>query len=68
MMQWLASTEMFAYPSNLLSRFYGSPYIGAGAIILADTKKKEVIFGKPADLLPISSDELPPTSKIVHKQ
>jgi len=27
--QWLASTGLFAYPSNLLSRFYGAPYIGA---------------------------------------
>lgn len=29
MMQWLAKTSKFAYPSNLLSRFYGAPYIGA---------------------------------------
>lgn len=29
MMQWLANTGAFAYPSNLLSRFYGAPYIGA---------------------------------------
>lgn len=29
MMQWLAQTGRFAYPTNLLSRFYGSPYIGA---------------------------------------
>jgi hypothetical protein len=29
MMQWLAKTGKFAYPSNLLSRFYGAPYIGA---------------------------------------
>ena len=28
-MQWLARTGKFAYPSNLLSRFYGAPYIGA---------------------------------------
>jgi len=27
--QWLAATGCFAYPSNLLSRFYGAPYIGA---------------------------------------
>ena len=29
MMQWLASTGQFAYPTNLLSRFYASPYVGA---------------------------------------
>jgi hypothetical protein len=29
MLQWLAETGNFAYPSNLLSRFYAAPYIGA---------------------------------------
>lgn len=29
MMQWLASTGKFCYPTNLLSRFYSAPYIGA---------------------------------------
>ena len=29
MMQWLAQTGRFAYPTNLLSRFYGAPYLGA---------------------------------------
>lgn len=28
MMQWLAASGRFAYPSNLLSRFYAAPYIG----------------------------------------
>lgn len=28
-MQWLAKTDRFAYPTNLLSRFYEAPYIGA---------------------------------------
>ena len=28
-MQWLAGTGMFAYPTNLLSRFYAAPIIGA---------------------------------------
>lgn len=28
-MQWLANTGLFAYPSNLLSRFYQAPIIGA---------------------------------------
>lgn len=29
MMQWLAATGVFAFPSNLLSRFFAAPYIGA---------------------------------------
>jgi LPS sulfotransferase NodH len=29
LMQWLASTGRFAYPTNLLSRFYSAPWIGA---------------------------------------
>jgi hypothetical protein len=29
MMQWLANTGYFAYPTNLLSRFFGAPYFGA---------------------------------------
>ncbi|MES9862392.1 MAG: sulfotransferase [Candidatus Thiodiazotropha sp. LLP2] len=29
MMQWLASSGLFGYPSNLLARFYRAPYIGA---------------------------------------
>ncbi|CBL46311.1 Conserved hypothetical protein [gamma proteobacterium HdN1] len=28
-MQWLASSGIFAYPTNLLSRFYGAPITGA---------------------------------------
>ncbi|MEX2600471.1 MAG: sulfotransferase [Balneolaceae bacterium] len=27
--QWLASTGLFGYPSNIISRFYQAPYIGA---------------------------------------
>lgn len=29
MMQWIANLNTFAYPTNLLSRFFGAPYIGA---------------------------------------
>lgn len=29
MMQWLAATGAFSYPTNLLSRFYSAPYLGA---------------------------------------
>ncbi|MBW7470490.1 sulfotransferase [Marinobacter sp. M216] len=28
-MQWLAATGLVAYPTNLLSRFYGAPLVGA---------------------------------------
>lgn len=28
-MQWLANTGLVAYPTNLLSRFYGAPLVGA---------------------------------------
>lgn len=28
-MQWLAQSGLFAYPSNLLARFYRAPYVGA---------------------------------------
>jgi len=27
--QWLAASGLFAYPSNIMSRFYNAPYIGA---------------------------------------
>ncbi len=29
MMQWLAASGLFGYPSNLMARFYKSPYVGA---------------------------------------
>ncbi len=29
MLQWLASTKQFAYPTNILSRFYNAPIIGS---------------------------------------
>ncbi|MEX1014717.1 MAG: sulfotransferase [Candidatus Paceibacterota bacterium] len=29
MYQWLASSGLFTYPSNIMSRFYKAPYIGA---------------------------------------
>jgi hypothetical protein len=28
-LQWLAQTGLFGYPTNLISRFYAAPYIGA---------------------------------------
>jgi len=33
--------------------------IGAGAVILENTREREVYLGRPAELLPISSDQLP---------
>ena len=33
--------------------------IGAGAVILEDTREREVYLGRPADKLPVTSDELP---------
>lgn len=33
--------------------------IGAGAVILEDTREREVYLGRPAELLPLSSDQLP---------
>jgi len=44
LLQWLASLGYFCYPTNMLSRFYGAPYIGA-KIQLMLTKydfKKEI--------------------------
>lgn len=29
LLQWLANLGVFAYPTNLLSRFYAAPYVGA---------------------------------------
>jgi hypothetical protein len=43
--QFLASLGVFCYPSNLLSRFYYAPYIGARIQqLLVDYDKKEEIF------------------------
>jgi len=38
-MQWLANTGIVGYPTNMLSRFYGAPIIGAKIqLLLADVK------------------------------
>jgi hypothetical protein len=44
--QWLAATGLFAYPSNIMSRFYNAPYIG-GLIhkILVEYDKHEELCG-----------------------
>lgn len=39
LLQWLASTGLFSYPTNLLSRFYKAPTIGAKLqLLLADER------------------------------
>jgi len=39
MMQWLAASGAFSYPSNLLSRFYGAPCIGAKIQLLLTSEE-----------------------------
>lgn len=39
MLQWLANTGLFCYPTNLLSRFYRAPIVGAKLqLLLADER------------------------------
>jgi len=38
LLQWMSKSGLFAYPTNFLSRFYGSPYIGG--------KIQQLIFDK----------------------
>jgi len=46
LLQWLAASGNFAYPSNLLSRFYSAPFIGAKIQkVLADYDTRSEIFG-----------------------
>jgi hypothetical protein len=52
--QWLASTGICAYPTNLLSRFYGAPALGAMVqLLLTDERynfRNEILdFLKPID-------------------
>jgi len=52
--QWLASTGIVAYPTNLLSRFYGAPVLGAMIqLLLTDERynfRNELLdFTKPID-------------------
>ncbi len=47
--QYLAASGMFSYPTNLISRFYYAPYIGARIQqLLIDHDLKGEIFGKNA--------------------
>jgi LPS sulfotransferase NodH len=57
-MQWLAASGAFAYPTNLLSRFYGAPVIGAMVqLLLTDSRynfRNELLdFSSP---IPFESD------------
>lgn len=50
LMQWLASTGLVAYPTNLLSRFYKDPYVGALIHrILYDLDHKGEVFPTKPD-------------------
>jgi len=42
--QWLAESKHWGYPSNIVSRFYGAPYIGARVqqILLENDYKNEI--------------------------
>ena len=43
MSQWLAASGLFAYPSNLIARFFGNPYLGAKiqqALITSDSNRQ----------------------------
>jgi LPS sulfotransferase NodH len=52
LMQWLAASGRFAYPSNLLSRFYAAPYVGARIQQLLT----DPAFSFGAELSDLSSD------------
>src|SRR5690606_19731129 len=46
--QYLASTGLFAYPTNLMSRFYFAPYLGARIQqMLLDFDRNGEIFSRP---------------------
>jgi hypothetical protein len=46
LMQWLASLGLFAYPTNLSSRFYCTPYVGARVQqALVDYDYRQEVFG-----------------------
>lgn len=49
--QYLAATGLFTYPSNIISRFYYAPYIGARIQqLLIDFDSKNEIFKNSADI------------------
>ena len=58
MMQWLASTDQFAYPTNFLSRFYASPYVGAiiQQMLVDSTYKYKEEFSDVQNLARFRSD------------
>src|SRR5215204_3181451 len=58
MMQWLASTDQFAYPTNFLSRFYASPYVGAmiQKMLIDSTYKYKEEFSEVQNLARFKSD------------
>lgn len=57
-MQWLASTDQVAYPTNFLSRFYASPYVGAmiQQMLIDSTYKYKEEFSDVQNLARFKSD------------
>jgi hypothetical protein len=56
LLQWLASTGAFGYPSNLIARFYANPAFGAEVQKILVHHDKEGQFGLQSPDLPFSSD------------
>lgn len=52
LLQWLARTGVVAYPSNLLSRFYGAPLVGAKIQLLLT----DPIYNFKDEILDFTSD------------
>lgn len=60
LMQWLAGTGQVCYPSNLLSRFYAAPYLGARIQqLIADAR-----FNYKDELAGASTYDIPFTSQL----
>ena len=51
LLQWLASLGIFSYPSNLIARFYGNPYVGilAQQSLLEHDPLNQLGFTKPEE-------------------
>ncbi len=49
--QWLAESKQWGYPSNIISRFYGAPYLGARIqqILIEHDYKQQITDFQPTD-------------------
>jgi LPS sulfotransferase NodH len=59
LMQWLAASGLVCYPSNLISRFYGAPYLGARIQQLLTDQRfnyKDELSDLAAYAMPYTSD------------